>query len=223
MELSLFQNPALRVVARLGGKQLATPASAEGVRLKFEGLLVATAYTLEVDIIDALLRTETLSWELQTAPNLPTLAITEVNADPRGAEPDQEYVELWNFGEAPAALAGLCLSDSTRELGTPLPDTVPLEPSARALLVSDAYDPGDTRDPAPAAGSIIVRVGKTVTRGGLANSGEKLFLRTCDGSRVSSSPAQPSPREGQCLVRRPARAQEPITDEWALSECTPGR
>lgn len=222
VELSLFQNPAQRVVAHLAGDQLAALANAGAVPLRFAGLLADTLYMLDVDIIDARMHSEAISWELRTAPVLPLLVITEVNADPNGAEPDQEYVELWNFGETTATLAGLCLSDSPRDLGMALPEPVSLAPSARALLVSDAYDPADTLDQTPAPGSLIVRVGKSVTRGGLANSGERLFLRTCDGVRLSSAPAQPAPREGKCLVRQPSAA-EAVGSDWALSDCTPGR
>ena len=219
VELQLFQNPSVRVLAELDDQRIAVLPAAMSSPLRFAGLIPDRTYILIVETIDGRRHAEQISWPLQTAPPLPTLAISEVYADPNGAEPEQEYVELWNFGSEPQPLAGLYLSDSAKELGSALPEQASIAPGAHALLVSDEFDPHDARDQAPAPGSFLVRVGKTVTRGGLSNSGERLYLRTGAGHRVSSAPAQPPPREGLCLLRVEG---QPALD-WAIGTCSPGR
>lgn len=218
VELQLFQNPAVRVLAELNKQRVALLPASMTTPLRFDGLAADRTYTLIVESIDASLHAEQISWPLRTAPALPTLAISEVNADPNGSEPAQEYVELWNFGNETQSLAGLHLSDDAKQLGSPLPEQVSIAPGAHALLVSDDFDPLDTRDQVPAPGSAIIRVGKSLTRGGLRNSGERLYLRTAKGHRVSAAAAQPAPRQGQCLTRA---TEDPLAD-WKLSECSPG-
>ena len=214
VELQLFQDPSVRVLAELGDQRIAVLPASMSAPLRFAGLIAERTYTLIVETVDGRRHAEQISWPLQTAPLLPTLALSEVNADPHGSEPEQEYVELWNFGNEPQSLAGLHLSDDPKALGAALPVHTVIAPGARALLVSDDFDVHDGRDPAPAPGSLLVRVGKSVTRAGLSNSGERLYLRTAEGHRVSAAPSQPSPREGKCLV--------PSADAWVLAECTPG-
>lgn len=219
VELQLLHNPAVRVLAELDRQRHAVLPAGATSPLRFTGLIPDRTYTLIVESIDAARHAEQISWPLKTAPRLPTLAISEVNADPQGKEPQQEYVELWNFGAEPQPLAGLYLSDDARELGTALPEQAAIAPGARALLVSDGFDPQDPRDPAPAPGSQLVRVGKSVTRAGLSNSGERLFLRTDAGERVSSAPAERAPGAGQCLTLTSA---PPGASVWAVLPCSPG-
>jgi hypothetical protein len=224
MTLQLFHNPGLRVVAQLDDQRLALLPTAAAGTARFSELVPEHSYTLQLDTYDASMHNERRTWQLQTPAALPTLAITEVRADPNGPEPAQEYVELWNFGAAAVAMGGLLLSDSPAELGVALPDEPRLEPDAHALLVSDAFDAADARDEAPAAGALLVRMGKTVTRAGLANAGEPLYLRTADGQRISSAPGQPAARAGQCLVRTRVDADRLEDDDaWSLAACTPGR
>jgi hypothetical protein len=217
VELQLFQNPAVRVLAELDKRRIALLSAAASSPLQFGELVPDRTYTLILESIDASLHAEQISWPLRTAPPLPTLAISEVGADPNGSEPAQEYVELWNFGSAVQSLAGLHLSDDAKALGSPLPEQASVAPGAHALLVNDDFDPLDTRDQTPAPGSAIVRIGKSLTKAGLRNSGERLYLRTTEGYRVSTAPAQPAPREGQCLTRTDRQ------EDWKLSDCSPGR
>ncbi|HTU61938.1 MAG TPA: lamin tail domain-containing protein [Polyangiales bacterium] len=216
VELQLFQNPGVRVLAELSEQRVAVLPASMNEPLLFTGLFADRTYTLIVETIDGSRHAEQISWPLKTAPVLATLMISEVYADPNGGEPEQEYVELWNFGNEAQSLAGLHLSDDPKAPGSQLPEQASIAPGARALLVSDNFDPHDSRDPAPAPGSLLVRVGKTVTRAGLSNSGERLYLRSADGYRVSTAPAQPTPREGRCLARNAQNS------EWSLAECTPG-
>jgi hypothetical protein len=216
VELRLFHNPSVRVVAELGAQRVARLPSAVPAAIRFSELAPDSMYLLHMHSYDAASNVETTKAALHTAPPLPTLAIAELRADPLGSEPEQEYVELWNFGTAAVSLSGLLLSDAPQQPGTAIAQDVWLDPDARALLVSDGFDPADARDAAPAPGCLLVRMGKSVTRGGLANSGERLFLRTAEGSRVSEAPSTPLVRAGQCLVRFP-------DDSWSGADCTPGR
>lgn len=218
LELQLFQNPSVRVIARVQEQRIAQLPSATRTPIRFDALSPETVYALRFETFDASLNAEHSSWPLHTAATLPTLLISEINADPLGSEPEQEYVELWNVGPESVRLEGLLISDGVNELGTPIDGQVALPANARALLVSDSFDPADQSDVTPAAASLLVRMGKSVTRGGLANHGERLYLRTAAGQRVSSAPAEPPPREGQCLQRS---GRDRAT--WELSACTPGQ
>jgi hypothetical protein len=216
VELQLFHHPGVRVLAELDDQRIAVLSASTKEPLRFAGLFADRTYTLIVETVDARRHAELISWPLKTAPPQATLAISEVNADPNGPEPEQEYVELVNYGSAAQSLAGLHLSDDPKALGAALPEQVTIAAGARALLVSDDFDLYDARDPTPAPGSVLVRVGKSVTRAGLSNSGERLFLRSAEGHRISAAPAQPAPRAGKCLSRSGQ------SSAWVLDECTPG-
>ena len=222
VDFQLFQNPAMRVLAQLADQRIAVLPASMSSPLGFQGLVADRTYTLTLESIDASLHAEQISWPLRTAAPLPKLSISEVNANPHGAEPQQEYVELWNFGDESQSLAGMSLSDSASDLGAALPEQAVLAPGARALLVSDTFDPADERDPRPAPGSLLIRVGKSVTRAGLANTGERLYLRTAAGERVSTAPSSPTAREGQCLARATGDPRSPDPAEWVLAACSPG-
>jgi len=111
--------------------------------------------------------------EFQTPPTMPAVAITEVLANPAGPEPGQEYVELCNLGAEPVALAGLRIEDSKG--GDDLPDET-LPAGGYALIVPSTYVPGQAGDPAPRAGTLLVRVDARIGSDGLSNSGEAVRL-----------------------------------------------
>lgn len=164
--------------------------------------------------------------QLATTEPLVTLSIAEVRADPRGPEPRQEYVELWNYGAIAVDLAGLSLSDSAAD-GDALPP-LSVAPGARVLVVTDDFDPDDRASgdvPVPAA-TPLARVDHTLCSGGLSNAGEPVFLRDALHRRISAAPATPPPIEGSCIVRTASsmRTGEPGAFEYApLGTCTPGR
>jgi hypothetical protein len=91
----------------------------------------------------------------ETPPALPPIAITEVLANAAGPEPGQEYVELRNLGGDPVPLAGLRIEDSRG--GDDLPSET-LPGGGYALIVTSAYVAGQAGDPAPRAGTLLVRV-----------------------------------------------------------------
>src|SRR5206468_9079998 len=124
----------------------------------------AKAFTLRPFPLDGRCRVATLdrsgrvvetTLELAPAPPRPHVVLNEVMANPAGAEPAQEWVELYNDGSGAVSLAGFAIEDAGGR--SDLAGGV-LEPGAFALVVSDAYVAGDGADPAPAPGTLLVRV-----------------------------------------------------------------
>lgn len=118
-------------------------------------------------------------------PDAPPLGLAEVLANPRGAEPTQEFVELADLRDdgGPREHADLFLADlpwpevaaATDPPGDPLP-TFRTTPGARLLVVAASYDPHAGEDPPPAPGTPLVRVDGSLAAGGLKNAGEPLTL-----------------------------------------------
>ncbi|MBA3549426.1 MAG: hypothetical protein H0T76_23370 [Nannocystis sp.] len=118
----------------------------------------------------------------------PPLGLTEVLANPRGAEPGQEFVELADLRASGAAMewSGLRLADLPVDAllqawtdgeapGDPLP-AFTTRPGERVLVVASGYDPADGADPPPTPGTTLVRVDGSLAAGGLKNAGEPLVL-----------------------------------------------
>ncbi len=112
----------------------------------------------------------------------PNVVITEVLANPAGSETTQEFVELFNAGDSAVGLAGWVIEDKTGK--DVLPEAM-LMPGAFALVVPEAYNPADGKDPAPAQGTVLVRVGGRIGSDGLSNSGEPVQLVSPQGQIVS--------------------------------------
>ncbi len=149
--------------------------------------------------------------EFRTAPARVRWVLNEVLANPLGAEPAQEWVELVNASAASASLAGTSLADAGGQV--PLPDFV-VEPGEYVVLVSDAFGESPQDVPLdPAARQIhLPQLGKS----GLSNSGEPLELRAADGSVLSRFPALPAKRAGVSLARR--SLDSPDTDSAEFGE-----
>lgn len=162
---------------------------------------------------------------LRMASELARLSITEVRADPRGPEPDQEFIELLNYGEASIDLKGFSISDSPDDPGIVIEQSQLVFPNARALLVADDFNAEELQDDAPLPGTLLVRVGKSLTRSGLANAGEDIFLRDPTGRRISAAPSVPQPRSGVCIVRVCNQMRTGEQDCFSYDpndRCTPG-
>jgi hypothetical protein len=175
------------IVIQAGGVEIATPAGAGAssfaVGIPLGGLPPTTSATVTVNATDLAGNTATSSPFAFTTPvALPPLAITEVLANPKGPEPQQEYVELRNLGDGDVSLAGLRLEDSKG--GDDLPAET-LAPGGYALVVTSAYDPQEGSDPPPRAGTLLVRVDSRLGSDGLSNSGEAVQL--VQGDAVVSS------------------------------------
>lgn len=159
----------------------------------------------------------------------PPLGLAEILADPNGAEPRQEFVELADPRAAgePAAWTDLHLADRPwqgvlaaladgRPAGDPLP-AFALAPGARALVVADGYDPDDGHDPPPAPGTVLLRVGASIGDGGLKNAGEPLTLYAWSGgppALIASFTAVVAAGPGRSLVADPAACDLPRA--WAV-------
>jgi hypothetical protein len=166
------------IVVQAGGVELDTPAGAGATRfdigIPLGGLPPSTAATVTVHATDLAGNAAASAPLAFTTPvALPPIAITEVLANSAGPEPQQEYVELRNMGDADVPLAGLRLLDSKG--GDDLPaDT--LAPGGYALVVTATYDPNEGSDPAPRAGTLLLRVDTRLGADGLSNSGEPVQL-----------------------------------------------
>ncbi len=162
------------------------------------GLVPNTSHQLRVVWIDDGGRRDEAQLSVITAPASEHLVITEVMANPVGLEPEQEWVELYNDGLAPADLSRYRLVDPAG--GAALP-AVTVPPGRYALVVAEGYDPASFYDPHPAPDTILVTVEEIATHG-LANGGEPLALERDDGRVVSRFPPLPKPKAGESVERR---------------------
>ena len=175
------------IVIQAGGVEIDTPAGAGqtsfDVGIPLGALPPSAAATVTVEATDLAGNTAVSAPFAFTTPvALPPIAITEVLANPAGPEPQQEYVELRNLGDADVPLAGLRLQDSKG--GDDLPAET-LAAGGYALVVTSTYDPDEGSDPSPRAGTLLVRVDTRLGADGLSNSGEDVEL--VQGDAVVSS------------------------------------
>ena len=175
------------IVLQAGGVEATSPGGVGQTRfdiaLALTSLPPESAATIAVTAIDRAGNVATSSpLAFETPPPVPPVAITEVLANAAGPEPAQEYVELRNLGPEAVSLAGLRLEDAKG--GDDLPAET-LAPGGYALVVGSGYDPAQGQDPAPRAGTLLVRVDSRIGSDGLANGGE--LVRLMSGDTVVSS------------------------------------
>jgi len=161
-----------------------------------------------VSALDAWGHRDNASLAIRAAAPRAHVVINEVMANPRGPEPAQEWVELYNDGATSVSLEGYALEDAQ---GTTTLPAVELAPGAFALVVSRAYTPDAALDAVPALAAALV----TVDTLALANDGERLTLRDALGSAVSVFPALKS-KNGISIARR-----RPDADDADLSAFVP--
>ena len=166
------------IVVQAGGVELDTPAGAGTtsfeVGIPLGALPPSAAATVTVRATDLAGNAAVSAPLAFTTPvALPPIAITEVLANPAGPEPQQEYVELRNLGDADLPLGGLRLQDSKG--GDDLPAET-LAAGGYALVVTATYDPNLGSDPAPRAGTLLLRIDTRLGADGLSNSGESVQL-----------------------------------------------
>jgi hypothetical protein len=130
-------------------------------------------------------------------PSVCHVVINEVLSDPRGPEPQGEWVELYNDGAEVVNLSGFTLVDTGGAIELPAHELLPGE---FALLVSDEFLPDPELDVLPPADAALLRVGTVGVRG-LGNTGEALRLVDPEGVVVSRFPSLPSPDPGTSLAR----------------------
>jgi len=175
------------VVIQAGGVETSSPAGVGQTRfdvaIPLTALPPVSAATIAVTAVDRAGNVASSSpLAFETPPALPPIVITEVLANAAGPEPAQEYVELRNLGAEPLSLAGLRLEDAKG--GDDLPAEM-LAPDGYALVVPSGYDANQGQDPAPRAGTLLVRVDTRIGADGLANGGE--LVRLMSGDAVVSS------------------------------------
>ena len=157
---------------------------------------------------------------IEPAPPRAHLVINEVMANPAGAEPQQEWVELFNDGLDAVAVAGYGLETGG---GTALLPAGVLAPGAFALVVTNGYVGDDGLDPVAVPGTLLLRV-PALGRDGLSNEGERLLLRDAAGTAVSTFPAMKA-KSGVSNVRTSPDAPDGNDDSFAPSangSATPG-
>ena len=144
--------------------------------------------------------------QVRTLAPVERVIITEVLANPLGAEPQQEWVELFNDGLAPVVLAGWQLEDGGGI--TPLPAET-LQVGEYALVVREDYNSQFGLDVPPASGTPLLLVAQLGQRG-LSNSGEPLIVRDPSGEIASFVPVVLKPKAGVSIARRfPYGSDEP--------------
>jgi hypothetical protein len=171
----------------------------------------------------------------------PSLALTEVLANPAGPEPHQEFVELVNFGSEAIDLGGLWLADLSWEEvqttladgaslpGDPLP-AVSLAPGEIALVVAAGYEANEGSDASPPPTARLLRVDASLGQAGLKNAGEPLTLYRSDPPELVASygnfvDTSASDHAGRSVgIVRPTACD--VADSWSshpLGAATPGR
>jgi hypothetical protein len=166
------------VVIEAGAATIDTPAGVGAttfsVSIPTMTLPAETAATVTVTAVDRAGNVAASSpVPFKTPGALPPVAITEVMANAAGPEPAQEYVELRNLSEAPVDLVGLRLEDAKGADELP---AATLPAGAYALVVPSSYDPAQGQDPAPRAGTALLRVDTRLGADGLSNGGERVRL-----------------------------------------------
>ncbi|MBK8173502.1 MAG: lamin tail domain-containing protein [Sandaracinaceae bacterium] len=157
-----------------------------------------------------------------TTEALAALAITEVRADPLGPEPQQEYVELYNYGEAALDIAGFSLSDRPDAEGDVFEASFRIAARTRALVVTDDFDPTAPDDVAVPAGVPLIRIGTSLGSGGITNRGEPLYLRDASMHRLSAAPALAVAHPGACIVRHTTSMRDGSLASFEEGPCSPG-
>jgi hypothetical protein len=134
-----------------------------------------------------------------SAAELPPLAIAEVLANPLGAEPAQEFVEVLDLRREGSlvALEGLLLADLPWEEvaarlaeGSKVGDAIPAflsGPGQRTVIVGAGYSFGDLKDPDPPADAVVIRLATSIGDAGLRAAGEPLSLFQAAPPRLLAS------------------------------------
>ncbi|MEZ4446789.1 MAG: lamin tail domain-containing protein [Polyangiaceae bacterium] len=212
------ETPRLWGVASADGTLARYHPAAAGEPFLIHPLPPAQSLELKILALDRAGGTQLFEPTITTLPPMAHVVINEVLANPIGEEPQQEWVELYNDGLAPAHLADHRLEDIGGETVLPAVD---LPPGAFALVVREDYDAAAEYDPVPPDGVLLLRVAE-LGKGGLNNSGEPLKLVAPDGRVLSRAPAEPKPKAGESVARRTPKALDGLTDSFVRGAPTPG-
>lgn len=203
-------------ISGAGLERVVKTASKE--RFVIKGLPPETDLSFDVVTIDSAGRTHRAIFSATTTSLSGHVVLNEVQVNPVGPEPDQEWVELYNDGQVETSLFGYRILDIGGE--TVLPDIV-LLPGQIAVVVNDTYFPDEEVDVIPPANAIVVRV-PALGKNGLSNSGELLRLVDLEGRTISRFPALPKPKAGQSVSRQTPDAPDGVSSSFAITRPTPG-
>jgi len=168
-----------------------------GARFVVSGLTPGAQNALDAWTYDLAGQRSAAHADFATREPRPHVVINEVLANAAGAEPAQEWLELYNDGQTAVELDGATIEDAGGV--TALAPHV-LEPGAFVLVVGQDYDAVSDLDVAPAPGTPLLRVAR-VGENGLGNGGERLVLRDAGGMELSRFPAVPT-TPGRSIARR---------------------
>jgi hypothetical protein len=140
------------------------------------------------------------------------VVINEVMANPKGSEPAQEWVELYNDGTTAVDLAGFSLEDGSSEVE--LPRHV-LPPATYTLVVNTGFAENSGVDIPILPDAALIRVPQ-LFRSGISNSGETLVLRAPEGAVVSRFAAMASTTPGTSLARRSPESVDEGNESFAF-------
>jgi hypothetical protein len=213
--LSATEVPLLWAIS--GGALDAVIRTGPGAPALVSPLPPSSSLALLVETLDVNGQATQATVPIVTLPPMAHVVINEVLANPVGEEPEQEWVELYNDGLAPADLAGYVLSDIGGE--EVLPGAL-LAPGAYALVVNEAFDEQSEHDPMPEPGTLILRV-ESVGKNGLSNEGEPLKLLDAGGTVVSRFPAAPKPKAGRSVIRIHPKAVDELESSFMLCAVFP--
>lgn len=208
----LVKNPdqtLLWLIKAPGGASLVTVPP--GAELLIRGLMPDRAQPVTGLVVTPAGVEQRLDYEVVTAPARPRLLINEVMANPLGAEPAQEWVEVLNAGAAAIDLGGMRLEDSG---GAVELSPFRLEAGQYALLVGAGYLADGGFDVAPVPGTALVTLSE-LGHNGLTNAGEPLLIRGATGDVVSRFPPVAARRAGFSIARTSPDASEDDPDAFA--------
>jgi hypothetical protein len=214
--------PASVTARAIGGGRvgLTSPEWATEHRIAVSGLPAGSPVEISISVADVNGNKVAVSVDVEARGGA-AVVITEVLADPLGAEPAQELVEIANAGDESVDLGGWTLADGAGSdaisAGTIL--------GARqvALLVPENYDPAEGQDPAPAASALLVRLEGSLGGNGLMNSeAEPVELRDGTGIVVSAYRGEcGKPKSGLSAARVLADLPEADPAAWPAAPAAP--
>lgn len=152
---------------------------------------------------------------------LPTLSITEVRADPIGAEPHQEYIEILNYGDFEIDLFNFEIADNLYGPGDRIRKHIRIKPHQRALVVGQKFMPTDASETNPDPQTLIIRLDESLGTNGLSNSGETVVIRDNQRRRLSQTPDSIKPKAGLCLQRKGSQPRWGRPSDFVNGPCSP--
>ena len=134
LELRIVASEPVRLRLEHAAHRLGAVAPRGEARIAIEDLGASAIVPLVVEATDAAGNTSRIELELATTEPLAPITIDAVRADPYGAEPRQEYVELRNHGAVAIDLEGCTLGDAAAAEGDRIGGSHLLAPGASRCL-----------------------------------------------------------------------------------------